>query len=153
MRSKFSEVDHRAGKPKEHNLVPLGLPTENMGPLYFSSKGDDACLRCKSANTVCICDIDGENPKKLTDAGQTCEEPDGSPDGQWILLLCIRSNENQDYLSHSCAGGDLRKFNALLKFREQFTVYLRHGCHRPVLAVDPTERKRTTMCAAMGQYT
>ena len=58
--------------------------------------------------TLFAVDVDGENPKKLTDAGQTCEEPDGSPDGQWIAYVSVQDANKDIYLIRA-AGGDLRK--------------------------------------------
>ena len=72
--------------------------------IYFSSEK----LGGVKVPTLFAVDIDGENPKKLTDAGQVCEEPDGSPDGQWIAYVSVQDGSKDIYLIRA-AGGDLRK--------------------------------------------
>lgn len=57
--------------------------------------------------TLFAVDTDGENPKKLTNAGHA-EEPDGSPDGQWITYVSVQGANKDIYLIRA-AGGGLRK--------------------------------------------
>ena len=55
--------------------------------------------------TLFAVDADGENPKKLTDAGQTCEEPTASSDGQWIAYVSVQGANKDIYLIRAAGGG------------------------------------------------
>ncbi len=76
----------------------------NGKQIYFSSEK----LGGVKVPTLFAVDVDGENPKKLTDAGQICEEPAGSPDGQWIAYVSVQDGNKDIYLIRT-AGGGLRK--------------------------------------------
>ena len=94
-------------KNREHShrflqRVLLGLPTENRFIFPVRSLGG------VKVPTLFAVDIDGENPKKLTDAGQVCEEPDGSPDGQWIAYVSVQDG-SKDISLIRADGGGLRK--------------------------------------------
>ena len=72
--------------------------------IYFSSEA----LGGVKVPTLFAVDVDGENPKKLTDVGHTCDEPDGSPDGQWVAYVSIQDGNKDIYLIRADGGG-LRK--------------------------------------------
>lgn len=72
--------------------------------IYFSSEK----LGGVKVPTLFAVDVDGENPKKLTEAGQVCEEPDGSSDGQWIVYVSVQDGNKDIYLIRADGGG-LRK--------------------------------------------
>ena len=76
----------------------------NGKQVYFSTE----VLGGVKVPTLFAVDADGENPKKLTDAEQTCEEPAGSPDGQWIAYVSVQDANKDIYLIRA-AGGDLQK--------------------------------------------
>ena len=93
-------------KQRALTQVSATSPTwaSNGKQVYFSSER----LGGVKVPTLFAVDVDGENPKKLTDIGQTCEEPDGSPDGQWIAYVSVQ-DENKDIYLIRAAGGGLRK--------------------------------------------
>ena len=93
-------------KQRALTQVSATSPTwaSNGKQIYFSSEK----LGGVKVPTLFAVDVDGENPKKITDAGQICEEPDGSPDGQWIVYVSLQEANKDIYLIRA-AGGGLRK--------------------------------------------
>ena len=78
--------------------------TSNGKQIYFSTEN----LGGVKVPTLFAVDVDGENPKKLTDAEHASEEPAGSPDGQWIAYVSVQDGSKDIYLIRA-AGGALRK--------------------------------------------
>ena len=73
----------------------------NGKQIYFSTEK----LGGVKVPTLFAVDLDGENPKKLTDAGHACEEPAGSPDGQWIAYASVQDANKDIYLIRAAGGG------------------------------------------------
>lgn len=76
----------------------------NGKQIYFSSEK----LGGVKMPALFAVDVDRADPKKLTDAEHACEEPDGSPDGQWIAYVSVQDGNKDIYLIRA-AGGGLRK--------------------------------------------
>ena len=93
-------------KQRALTQVSATSPTwaSNGKQIYFSSEK----LGGVKVPTLFAVDVDGKNPKKLTEAGQVCEEPDGSPDGQWIAYVSVQDGSKDIYLIRA-VDGDLRK--------------------------------------------
>ena len=104
----LNAVHFTANGEKQRALTQVSAtgPTwaSNGKQIYFSSEK----LGGVKVPTLFAVDVDGENPKKLTDAGQVCEDPDESPDGQWIAYVSIQDGSKDIYLIRADGGG-LRK--------------------------------------------
>lgn len=93
-------------KQRALTQVSATSPTwaSNGKRIYFSSE----VLGGVKVPTLFAVDIDGEKAQKLTNAEHACEEPDGSPDGQWITYVSVQEKNKDIYLIRA-AGGGLRK--------------------------------------------
>ena len=69
--------------------------------IYFSTER----IGGVAVPTLFAMDIDGENPQKLAGAGHACEEPAGSPNGQWIAYVSVQDGNRDIYLLKSAGGG------------------------------------------------
>ena len=93
-------------KQRALTQVAATSPTwaSNGKQIYFSSE----TLGGVKVPTLFAVDVDGENPKKLMDAGDACEEPDAASDGQWIAYVSVQDG-NKDISLIRADGGGLRK--------------------------------------------
>lgn len=90
------------GKQRALTQVAATNPswTSDGKHIYFSSDKLDGVGR----PTLFVVDVDGDNPRKLIDALQACEEPAASPDGRWIAYT-----SDKDIYLISTAGGEPRQ--------------------------------------------
>ena len=131
-------------KQRALTQVSATSPTwaSNGKQIYFSTER----LGGVKVPTLFAVDADGENPKKLTDAGQVCEEPAGSPDGQWIAYVSAQDVNKDIYLIRA-AGGGLRKLTQEpgLDFSPAWVP--------SAFSVSPSENTQTVLWGTLKQTT